>query len=145
DHHRVVDEDVQPAEGVDRRLDDARGAGEGGGALAAGDRRAAGGAELGDDAVGALGVGRLAGQGDTEVVDDDLGALAGEEQGMLAAHALAGAGDDGDFAGEAAGARLFSHWWAPEISDCQVRRRDRRGNAAIVGFTVSYFPRAKHG
>ena len=53
---------------------------------------AAGGGDVGDDAVGAA----LA----RGVVDDDRGAGGGELAGDLGADALGGSGDDGDFPGE---------------------------------------------
>src|SRR5262249_38241357 len=90
---RVVHEDIELAEGVDRGLDDVLGAGALGDVVEARDRLAAGGPDLRADLLGH----RLAFTGDAagtaEVVDDALGALLGEENRVRAADSTAGAGD----------------------------------------------------
>jgi len=53
-----------------------------------------------DDLVGGALVGSFAGDGATEVVDDHLGPVVGEHDRLAAANAVAGTGDDGDFAVE---------------------------------------------
>ena len=96
----VVDEDVEPAERVDRVLDEAAGAGEVGDVLAVGDGLAARGLDLGDDLLRRRQVGALAGERAAEVVDDDLRAGRGERERVRAADAAPGAGDDRDLARE---------------------------------------------
>ena len=99
----VVDHAVDAAEVVDRRLDDALGALRIGDAVAVGDRRAAGLADLGDHLVGDLGVGALALGRAAQIVDHDLAAFAGGQQRDLLADAAPRAGHDNDLAREA--------WW----------------------------------
>ena len=94
-HHRVVDEDVEPAEGVKRLGDDVAGTVPGSGRLAR-DGFAAVRLDLPDDAVG---VGALA---DADVVDDDPRPVRGEQARVFAPDAAAGAGDDRNPALEAA-------------------------------------------
>ena len=54
-----------------------------------------------DHGLGRADVAALAAQRAAEVVDDDAGAPAGQLQGVLAAEATSGTGDDGDLAVEA--------------------------------------------
>ena len=82
----VVDEHVEPPEGVDRGADQRLAAGPAGDVVVRRDRLAAAGADL---------RGRLLGDV-AEIVDDDLGALGREEPGVLAPEAAAGARDDRD-------------------------------------------------
>ena len=79
----VVDQHVEVAERVDRRLDQALGALEVGDALAVGDGLAAGGDDLVDDLLRRRGVGAAAVHVAAEVVDHDLGPVAGQRQGVL--------------------------------------------------------------
>ena len=92
---RVVDEDVQAAELVDRLLDHPLRAGEVGDVLAVRDRFAAERLDLADDVVSRAFVRAFAGERGAEVVDDDLRARA-RAQRVLAADSTAGAGDDRD-------------------------------------------------
>src|SRR5688572_1619261 len=91
---RVVDQDVEPAELLDRRVDNGLRIGLLGDVAANGDRLAAGGGDAGDNGLGAL----LAGG----IVDDDGRAFGGEGRGDGGADALGCAGDEGDFSGELA-------------------------------------------
>ena len=92
----VVDEDVEVAERLDRRVDEALGALPVGDVVAVGDGLAAERLDLGDDLVGRAVVGAGAVVGAAAVVDDDLGPFGGEQQGVLAAEAAPGPGDDRD-------------------------------------------------
>ena len=90
-HAGVGDEDVEAAEGVDRRLHELL--------------RGLGRADRGDDRDGPAalrldGGDRLGGGGGVDVVDDDGCALSGELRGVGEAEAAARAGDDGDLAVE---------------------------------------------
>ena len=94
----VVDEDVEAAEALDRRLHHAFGAGEVGDVLAVRDRLAAERLDLADDVVRRPFARALAGERRAEVVDDDLRAGARERERVLAADPAPGAGDDRDLA-----------------------------------------------
>src|SRR5204863_2631632 len=83
----VVDEDVDAAEGLDRRLQDRLAAGDVRHVHHAGDCASASGGDFGDDLLRGVGV---------HVVDDDGCAFAGEQAGIGTAQAAAGAGDDGN-------------------------------------------------
>src|SRR5690348_16390023 len=80
----VIDDAVDAAKVVDRRLDDAFGSLRIGDAVAVGDRRAAGFADLSHDLVGHAFIAAVTLRRTAQVVDDDLGTLAGGEQGNLA-------------------------------------------------------------
>jgi hypothetical protein len=95
-HAGVVDEDVDAAPFVDRLFDHRLDRGEIGDRRAIGDRLAASRLDLGDDCLRsrrrtAGAVARTA-----EIVDDELRAARGEREGVLAAEAIAGTGDDGN-------------------------------------------------
>ena len=94
----VVDENVETAEVLDGRVDDALGFGGLGDVAADGDGLATGGGDGGDDGFGA----GLAGG----VVDDDGCAFGGERLGDGGADTLGCAGDDCDFACELAHIRI---------------------------------------
>ena len=93
----IVDDAVDPAEMVDRRLDDLAGGDGFRDRLEVGDGRAAALLDLLDHFLGGRGARARAVGGDAEIVDDDLGAFGGAEQRDLAADAAARAGDDDDF------------------------------------------------
>src|SRR5262249_24107012 len=82
---RVVHDDVDAAELVERAVDDCRGAGDRRHVRLLGDRAPAGRRDRGRRGPGALAVG-----------GDDGGAGGGERDGVRAAEPAAGAGDDGD-------------------------------------------------
>ena len=90
----LLTSDVEAAEGVDGRLDEALGAVPVADVVAVGDGLAAHGLDLVDDLLRRALVGALAVHRAAEVVDDDLGAVVGQQQRVLAADAAAGAGDD---------------------------------------------------
>ena len=91
----VVDDDVDPAEGVDGGLDDRGALGD---RVVVGDGLAAGGDDLRDDRVCRCGTLASAPSVTAEVVDDDLRPAAREEEGVGAAETVARASDDRDFA-----------------------------------------------
>ena len=91
---RVVDEDVEIAERLDRGVDEALRTFPVGDVVAVDDRLATTGADLLDHLLSRGDVGPGAVVRRAEVVDDDLGTFGGEVQGMLAADAAPGAGDD---------------------------------------------------
>ena len=93
----VVDEDVEVAERLDRRVDQPLGALPVGDVVAVDDRLAAQVALISATTCWA-GVASppVAVVGAAEVVDDDLGALRGEQQRVLAADAASRSGDDRD-------------------------------------------------
>jgi hypothetical protein len=89
----VVDDDVDALPRVERTLDDLRPVLD---RVVVGHGLAAGGLDLLDHRVGRgrrLAAARVAA---AQIVHDDLGAAGREQQGMGAAEAVAGAGDDGD-------------------------------------------------
>jgi hypothetical protein len=94
----VVDEDVEPAELLDRLPHEPFRAREVGDALAVRRRLAARGADLLDDLLGRAEIGALAGDPGAEVVDHDRGSRIGERERMRAANAAPGSRDDGDLA-----------------------------------------------
>ena len=87
----VVDEDVEPAEHLDRRRDELPRAVPVGDVAAVGDRLPAGGADLGGDLLGA---GSASPPPPSTVVDDDTGTLPGERQRMGAPQPPPRPGDD---------------------------------------------------
>ena len=90
----VVDEDVEPAEMRDRRVDHRLGALPAADVLAVGDRLAAGLLDRGDDLAGGRGVLARAVHPGADVVDHHLGAVRRQQQGMLAADAASRTRDD---------------------------------------------------
>ena len=87
---RVVHQDVEPAERVDRGLDEALGLRPVGDVGAAGDGFATGSGDLVDDTLrGAAAARRRAVEADADVVDHDARALGGERQRMRAPDAAA--------------------------------------------------------
>ncbi len=92
----VVDDHVETAEVVDRRLDELARAGEVGYIGAVRDGFAAGLTDLVHDLAGGTGRAAAAVELRAEVVDDDLGALPSKLQGMGAANAAARARHDDD-------------------------------------------------
>jgi len=97
---RVVDEDVEPAERLDRLVHHALGTAPAGAVVTVGDGLAAGGLDLLDDLLRRPSVAALAGARATQVVDHDRGALAREEQCFLSPDAAPGTRDDRDLAVE---------------------------------------------
>ena len=97
----AVDDDVDRAERVERRLDDGLAAGGGGHRVGVGDGLGAEVEQLLHDLLGRTDVAALARQGAAEVVDHDAGPATGELQGVRAAQPTPGAGDDGHLAVEA--------------------------------------------
>ena len=91
---RVVDQDVEATELVDRLSYNTFRAAPGGDVLGVGDGGAAGRGDLFDYLVSRPGVGALAFVAAAEVVDDDLGTFFGEQQCVFAPDAAARAGDD---------------------------------------------------
>ena len=96
----VVDDDVEPAEGVERLLHHAVAGLEVGDVVVVGDGVAAHLLDFVDDLVGRALLAAGAGRGAAEVVDDDARALGRERQALAAADAAAAAGDDRDLAFE---------------------------------------------
>ena len=92
----VVDQDVEVAERLDRRVDQALGAFPVGHVVGVDDGLAAEVADLGDDLLGRRRVLTVTVVGATEVVDDDPGPLRGEQERVLAADAASRSGDDRD-------------------------------------------------
>jgi hypothetical protein len=90
----IVDQDVEPAEGFDRMVDQVLGAGPVADVVAVGDRLAARRADFRHHLVGGRGVGAAAVDACAEIVDHDLGAVRGQHQRMLAPQSPAGAGHD---------------------------------------------------
>ncbi|MNQ89124.1 hypothetical protein D3C85_1044220 [compost metagenome] len=103
----VVDQDVDGAEGLQGGGDDLLALGH---RVVVGDSLAAQGADLGDHGIGRGGRAAQAFGADAQVIDHDLGASGTQQQGMGAAQAVAGAGDNGDFAVEA---NFLRHVCAP--------------------------------
>ena len=97
---RVVHDDVEAAERVDRVLDEPAGALEVGDVLAVGDRLSVGGLDLCDHLLGRRQVGALARERPAEVVHDHLRAGGGERERVRATDAAARAGDDCDLAAQ---------------------------------------------
>ena len=91
----VVDEHVQVAEGLHRRVDQALGGVEVGDVVVVGDGLAAGRLDLGHDLLGRRGVGAGALGRSAEVVHHDLGALGGEQERVLPPDPPPCSGDDG--------------------------------------------------
>ena len=115
----VVDDDVDPSEGVDGRLDDGLATLGRGHAAGVGDRDAA---EVVDLLGGGLGrplAAALAADRRAQVVDDDLGAARRQQERVLAAEAPAGAGDDCD-----------------SVLESEIRHRGR-SYLAVAGFSPS--------
>ena len=93
----IVDDAVEPAEMIGRRLHDLAGGDRFRHRLEIGDRGAAALLDLLDHFLGGCGADAGAVGGAAGIVDDDLGAFGGAEQRDLAADAAACAGDDDDF------------------------------------------------
>src|ERR1700744_3278185 len=91
---RVIDQDVEATELVDRLSHNTFRTTPGGDVLGVDDGGAAGGGDLSGHLVGWPGVGALAFVAAAEVVDDDLGPFFGEQQCVFATDAAARAGDD---------------------------------------------------
>ena len=75
-----------------------------------GDCLATGGGDIGDDGIGGGGRGAAAIKGDADIIDDDRRAGGSQSQGVAAAEAAPGAGDDSDLAGQVG---LTGHWRTP--------------------------------
>src|ERR1700735_5654135 len=86
---RVVDDDVQRAERIERGTDQASGAIPVGDIVVIGNRFAAGRLDLRGDGRGSLPIGAAA-----EIVDDDVRAFGGEAERIFPPQAARGAGDD---------------------------------------------------
>ena len=97
---RVVHEDVEPAEHIDRLADEPLGTRPGRDVVVVGDRFATPGDDLVRDLLRGRLVGTFALARPAEVVDDDFGALAREQQRLAAADPSARARHDRDFAVE---------------------------------------------
>ena len=93
----IVDDAVEPAEMIDRRLHDLAGGDRFRDRLEIGDRGAAALLDFLDHFLGGRGAVARAVGGAAGIVDHDLGALGGAQQRDLAADAAARAGDDDDF------------------------------------------------
>ncbi len=96
----IVDDAVQPAETVDRHLDDLAGRDRFGDGLEIRHRRAAALLDFLDHFLRRRRACSRTVGGDAGIVDHDLGALRRAEQGDLTADAAPGAGDDDGFAFE---------------------------------------------
>ena len=107
----VGDQDVQPAEGVDRAFHQIGRARVIGHRAAVGDRLAARRLDLGHHGVGRGRGAARAIQRRAQIVDHHLGAPSGQLQRVLAAQAPARSGDDGDLAVETD----IGHWRAPFV------------------------------
>ena len=93
----IVDHAVDPAECIERGLDDVRGGPRLGDAVEIGDRLAAVVADFVDHFLGRRRARALTFRAAAEVVDHNLGAFARRQQRDLAADAAPGAGDHDDF------------------------------------------------
>ena len=93
----IVDDAVEPAEMIGRRLHDLARGDRFRHRLEIGHRNAAALLDLFDHLLGGRGVRSGAVRGDAGIVDHDLGAFRGAEQRNLAPNATARAGDDDDF------------------------------------------------
>ena len=97
----VVDQDVEPSEGVERLLDHALASGHVGDRVVVGDSIAAGVLDRGHDLVGGCRLAvEFAALRAAVVVDHDLRALGGEQEGVSASDSASGAGHDRDAAFE---------------------------------------------
>ena len=103
----VVDDDVDPLPGVERGLDDLRAVFD---RVVVGDGLTAGGLDLLHHLVRRGAALAATGRGATQVVDHHLRAAAGQQQGVCASQAVAGAGDEGHFSVEA---KLVAHRNSP--------------------------------
>jgi hypothetical protein len=116
----VVHQDVQPPERRRGRPHRAQRSTLGGEVRQIGDGLAASGADGGHGLFGRRGVGALAEQSHAHVGHHHPGAAPGQQQGVLAAHAAAGPGDQGDAAvepqlghgGEGRYCAASAVWWA---------------------------------
>ncbi len=90
----VVHDDVDSAPGVDGALNDGLTAFRRGHRVGVGDGFAPGRTNFLHDFFGGAGIGAIAAHADTGVVDHDSGAARGEQQGVGAAQAATGPGDD---------------------------------------------------
>ncbi len=132
---RVVDHDIDRAEGVERGLHD-RGAALGGGdGPVVGDRSAAGRDDLSDHLVGrrrGRGVGHAVGVADAhpEVVDQDARTPRREEQRVLPAQVAPGPSDDHDLVVET---KLFTHRCRRACALPSTRRSSRRSCRSSCG------------
>jgi hypothetical protein len=107
-HARIVDHDVDRAEGIDRGLDDVGGARRVSDRIVVRHGLAARRLDLRHDLVGRGMPATLAIDRAARIVHHHLGAAAGQQQRMRAAEAIAGTGDDGDAIVEADGHSLIS-------------------------------------
>jgi hypothetical protein len=104
----VVDENVDAAEGVERRLDDQIGVLRLGDRQGAGDRPAAGACDLLDHGLRRTGIGAGALQARADVVDHDPRAFLRQQQRDASADPATGAGDNGNFPGDNARHRFLT-------------------------------------
>ena len=115
---RVVDEDVQPPERIERALNHSSCSLEVGDVLRIGDGLSACGRDLRDDIGGGRALLGLAGERRAEVVDDDTGAGRGERESVRATEATPCPSDDGGLSVEEWHlARSFRSGWP-----CRARR-----------------------
>ena len=112
---RVVHEDVETPEGVDRLLHHVAGAREVGDVVEVGDRLAAAGTDDRGNVVGRRGIGTFPSCRSAEVVHHDARAGGCEVQRMSSADAVAGTGDDGDLSVQDA------HDDSPSLRWCHTR------------------------
>ena len=96
----IVDEDIDAAEGIERRLDDLVGIAGLADRQRRGDRFAAGFLDLVDDGLRRAGIGAGAVEARADIADDDAGAFLRHQERDAAPDAAPRAGDDGDFAGD---------------------------------------------
>src|SRR5579864_8302225 len=99
----IVDQNVDPAERIERRLDDLIGIAGLADRERRGDGRAAGFLDLVDDGLGRSGIGAGAFEAGADIADHDARTLLRHEQRNAAADAPTGARHDGDFAGNDVG------------------------------------------
>ena len=112
----IVDQDVDPAEGRQRGLDDLVGIlGLGDGERRC-DRLAAAGLDLLDHVMRRAGIRAGAFQARADVADDDAGAFLREQQRNTAADAAGRTGDDCDFAGDHPRSHLDPRSTNPAVS-----------------------------
>src|SRR6185437_1295152 len=138
----IVDDAIDAAEGIERGLDDALGAGRLGHAVGIGDGGAAGGADLVHHLLCRAGVGIAFAVGAAaKVVDHHATTLAAGQERDLAADAAARAGNDDDLAVEALRRGHSAFLRLLFLAAVAPPRCCRQPRAATRGFATNWRPR----